>query len=232
MPTESAIRRALRRARDGVALDATEAETLLHARGEQLDQLFDAASRVRDAGLAAYRPAGRDHVLAQRLRAAHQAVPRPVPLLHVRHRAGPRAGRVPQPGRGARHRAPRCGAGLHGGAVHPRRPAGGPVGRRARVARGGRLPGHAVLRPRDVDQGARGDRRAAAPQPGRAELDRLPAAQAGVGVDGHDAGDDGHPAVVGEGRARTTARRTRSRRCGCGCSRTRAAATSRSPPAS
>jgi FO synthase len=53
VPGESAIRRALRRARDGVALDATEAETLLHARGEQLEALFDAASRVRDQGLAA-----------------------------------------------------------------------------------------------------------------------------------------------------------------------------------
>jgi FO synthase len=53
VPNESAIRRALRRARDGASLDATEAETLLHARGEQLDQLFDAASRVRDQGLEA-----------------------------------------------------------------------------------------------------------------------------------------------------------------------------------
>ncbi|HEY7592325.1 MAG TPA: bifunctional FO biosynthesis protein CofGH [Actinophytocola sp.] len=53
VPSESAIRRALRRARDGVALDRTEAETLLHARGEQLEQLFAAASRVRDAGLEA-----------------------------------------------------------------------------------------------------------------------------------------------------------------------------------
>jgi FO synthase len=53
VPSESAIRRALRRARDGAALDATEAETLLHARGEQLEALFDAASRVRDQGLAA-----------------------------------------------------------------------------------------------------------------------------------------------------------------------------------
>jgi FO synthase len=51
VPSESAIRRALRRANDGVTLDPTEAETLLHARGEQLDQLFAAASRVRDAGL-------------------------------------------------------------------------------------------------------------------------------------------------------------------------------------
>ncbi|MGH3759629.1 bifunctional FO biosynthesis protein CofGH [Actinophytocola sp.] len=53
VPSESAIRRALRRARDGAALDRTEAETLLHARGEQLDQLLTAASRVRDAGLEA-----------------------------------------------------------------------------------------------------------------------------------------------------------------------------------
>ena len=53
VPNESAIRRALRRANDGVALDATEAETLLHARGDQLDQLFVAASRVRDQGLDA-----------------------------------------------------------------------------------------------------------------------------------------------------------------------------------
>ena len=51
-PTDSAVRRALRRARDGVSLDQTEAEVLLHARGEHLDQLFTAASRVRDSGLA------------------------------------------------------------------------------------------------------------------------------------------------------------------------------------
>ena len=36
LPTESALRRALRRAKDGVTLDAIEAEILLHARGEQL----------------------------------------------------------------------------------------------------------------------------------------------------------------------------------------------------
>ncbi|WP_460867545.1 bifunctional FO biosynthesis protein CofGH [Rhodococcus aerolatus] len=52
-PSESALRRALRRARDGVTLDAREAETLLHARGEQLDDLCASAARVRDAGLAA-----------------------------------------------------------------------------------------------------------------------------------------------------------------------------------
>ncbi|KWX03503.1 FO synthase [Carbonactinospora thermoautotrophica] len=52
-PTETALRRALRRARDGVALDHAEATVLLHARGEHLAALCEAASRVRDAGLAA-----------------------------------------------------------------------------------------------------------------------------------------------------------------------------------
>ncbi|MGH3516694.1 MAG: bifunctional FO biosynthesis protein CofGH [Haloechinothrix sp.] len=51
-PSVTAIRRALRRADDGVALDVTEAAALLHARGEQFDQLLAAAARVRDAHLA------------------------------------------------------------------------------------------------------------------------------------------------------------------------------------
>src|ERR687893_1193572 len=50
-PSASALRRALRRVRDGVALDVTEASVLLTARGEQLDELLGAAGRVRDAGL-------------------------------------------------------------------------------------------------------------------------------------------------------------------------------------
>jgi len=45
-----AIRRALRRARDGVALDVTEATVLLHARGADLDELCASARRVADAG--------------------------------------------------------------------------------------------------------------------------------------------------------------------------------------
>jgi len=49
----SALRRALRRVRDGVALDVTEASVLLAARGAELDELLSAASRVRDAGLVA-----------------------------------------------------------------------------------------------------------------------------------------------------------------------------------
>jgi FO synthase len=47
------MRRALRRARDGVPLDPAEAEVLLAARGEDLDDLAVSAGRVRDAGLAA-----------------------------------------------------------------------------------------------------------------------------------------------------------------------------------
>lgn len=53
LPTEAALRRALRRVSDGVALDVTEAAVLLAARGQELDTLLTAASRVRDAGLLA-----------------------------------------------------------------------------------------------------------------------------------------------------------------------------------
>ncbi|MFF4653834.1 bifunctional FO biosynthesis protein CofGH, partial [Streptomyces sp. NPDC001380] len=53
----SAVRRALRRARDGVALDTAEAAVLLAARGADLRDLCASAARVRDAGLeAAGRP--------------------------------------------------------------------------------------------------------------------------------------------------------------------------------
>src|SRR6478752_663922 len=51
-PTPSAMRRALRRARDGVALDVTEATVLLHASGDDLIDLCASAARVRDARLA------------------------------------------------------------------------------------------------------------------------------------------------------------------------------------
>ncbi|CAL9540249.1 FO synthase [Streptomyces sp. enrichment culture] len=60
MPTENSLRRALKRARDGVALDVSEAAVLLQARGEHLADLTASAARVRDAGLAA---AGRPGVI-------------------------------------------------------------------------------------------------------------------------------------------------------------------------
>ncbi|MEV8590147.1 bifunctional FO biosynthesis protein CofGH [Streptomyces sp. NPDC051180] len=59
-PTENAMRRALRRARDGVALDVAEAAVLLRARGDDLTDLVASAGRVRDAGLEA---AGRPGVI-------------------------------------------------------------------------------------------------------------------------------------------------------------------------
>ncbi|MGW7363714.1 bifunctional FO biosynthesis protein CofGH [Streptomyces sp. NPDC054841] len=59
-PTDNAMRRALKRARDGVALDVTEAAVLLQARGADLDDLCASAARVRDAGLEA---AGRGGVI-------------------------------------------------------------------------------------------------------------------------------------------------------------------------
>ena len=59
-PTANAMRRALGRARSGVALDAAEAAVLLQARGADLDALAEAAARVRDAGLQA---AGRPGVI-------------------------------------------------------------------------------------------------------------------------------------------------------------------------
>ena len=56
-PSASAVRRALRRASDGVTLNVAEAATLMSARGADLDALCTAAARVRDAGLlAAGRP--------------------------------------------------------------------------------------------------------------------------------------------------------------------------------
>jgi FO synthase len=59
-PTEASIRRALRRAADGKAIDADEATALLAARGERLDELLSVAGGVRDAGL---RAAGRPGVV-------------------------------------------------------------------------------------------------------------------------------------------------------------------------
>ncbi|MFF8728073.1 bifunctional FO biosynthesis protein CofGH [Streptomyces sp. NPDC015171] len=59
-PTENSMRRALKRARDGVALDAAEAAVLLQARGADLTDLTASAARVRDAGLEA---AGRPGVI-------------------------------------------------------------------------------------------------------------------------------------------------------------------------
>ncbi|MCO8272989.1 bifunctional FO biosynthesis protein CofGH [Actinoplanes sp. TRM 88003] len=59
-PTEASIRRALRRAADGKAVDADEATALLAATGEHFDELLTIAGGIRDAGL---REAGRPGVV-------------------------------------------------------------------------------------------------------------------------------------------------------------------------
>jgi FO synthase len=60
VPTEASLRRALRRAADGKALDVGEAADLLAADGELLAELLSIAGAVRDAGL---REAGRPGVV-------------------------------------------------------------------------------------------------------------------------------------------------------------------------
>ncbi|GAA4622521.1 7,8-didemethyl-8-hydroxy-5-deazariboflavin synthase CofG [Cellulomonas oligotrophica] len=57
-PAPAAVADALAAVADGTAPDAATAEVLLHARGDDLDALLDAAGRVRDAGLAARGRAG------------------------------------------------------------------------------------------------------------------------------------------------------------------------------
>jgi FO synthase len=52
-PTVNAMRRALHRAEEGVALDVSEAAVLLQARGDDQTRLSSVAARVRDAGLQA-----------------------------------------------------------------------------------------------------------------------------------------------------------------------------------
>src|SRR5271168_1983530 len=60
----SAIRRVLRRARDGVALNIDEAAVAMTARGADLVELCASAARVRDAGLEAAGRRGPDGRLA------------------------------------------------------------------------------------------------------------------------------------------------------------------------
>ena len=86
------MRRALARARDGKALDETEALVLLGARGDDLEALCVSAARVRDAAMVAAGRPGTVTYSPQGVHPADPAVPRPLPLLHLRHR---RRHRVP-----------------------------------------------------------------------------------------------------------------------------------------
>ena len=108
-----------------------EAETLLHARGwarRPLDRLLAAAGRVRDAGLAS---AGRPGVVTYSRKVF-------IPLTRLCRDRCHYCTFATTPGRAARRRSSSPdevleiaragrGAGLQGGAVHPRRPARGPL---------------------------------------------------------------------------------------------------------
>ena len=228
-PTPSAMRRALRRARDGVALDATEAGVLLQATGQDLIDLCASAARVRDAGLHVRRPARGGHLLPEGVHPADPVVPGPLPLLHLRHRARPVAGRVPVPGRG---------------------PGDRPAGRRARAARRRCSPSATGRRTagRRLGSGwtAHGydstlayvramairvlEETGLLPHlnPGVMswqELQRLKPVAPSMGM----MLETTSTAIYTEPSARISVRRTRTRRFGCGCWRTPAAARSLSP---
>ncbi len=101
----------------GVAVDVDEATALLHARGAGARRAAGPRRRGPRPRAGERRSTRRRHVQPQGVHPADAAVPRPLPLLHVRDRPGvaaPRRARpVPEPRRGARHRprrAPRSGA--------------------------------------------------------------------------------------------------------------------------
>ena len=82
--TPQQVRRALARAERGAALDVGEATALLAATGADLDRLTRSRRQGPRRGPGRRRAGrGRD-LLAQGLHPGHQALPRPVPLLHVR----------------------------------------------------------------------------------------------------------------------------------------------------
>ena len=86
------MRRVLRRARDGVALNVDEAAVAMTARGDDLADLCRSAARVRDAGLESAGRRGADwtatgQLLPQGVHPGDASVPRLVQLLHIRHRA-------------------------------------------------------------------------------------------------------------------------------------------------
>ena len=219
------IRRSLARAERGAALDVTEATALLARAGEQLDRLCVAAARVRDAGLASRRSSGRGHLLAQGVHPADPAVPRPLPLLHVRHRAGPA-----RPGGEAPYLSPDevleiARAGRRRSAARRRcsPSATGPrtAGREARewLDEHGYDTTLAYVRAMAIRVL---EETGLLPHlnPGVMTLGGDAAAQAGRAVDGDDAGDHVAAALRGAGCGATSAPPTRTRRSGCGCWRT------------
>ncbi len=144
------------------------------------------AAALRDRG-----PRRRRLLFAQGVHPADAALPRQLPLLHLRPSAAPqRTPPICHAGRGAGDRPRRRRRRLQGGAVHARRQAGAALSRGARRARPARpCRPRWTISPRWPKLVLRGDRAAAAPQ-SRRDVDRRhrPAAH-GLGVARPDAGD-------------------------------------------
>ena len=151
-----------------------------------LDELMAEARTLRDEGA---RPAR--HLQPEGLHPADEALPRRLPLLHVRAAAAARRARVHDDRRGARGRARRR---ARAGCREALFTLGDKPELRYRAARDelAALGFETTLEylARAARRGARGDVAAAAPQPRRADARRLRAAAAGGGVDGADARDD------------------------------------------
>ena len=233
-PTTNSMRRALKRARDGVALDVTEAAVLLQARGDDLTDLAASAARVRDAGLEA---AGRPGVITYSRKVF-------IPLTRLCRDKCHYCTFVTVPGKLRR-------AG-HGMFLSPdevldiaRR--GAAMGCKEALFTLGDRPEDRWPEAREwLDAHGYDDTLAYVRAMAIRVLEEtglLPHLNPGVltwtdlqrlkpvaPVHGHDAGDHGDPPVVRARRPAPRLARTRSPPSGCGCWRTRGAPTSRSPP--
>ena len=190
-------------------------------------------ARAHGGSRAAPRSRPRQHrlLLAQGVHPADAALPRHLPLLHLRARPARGRIRLSLAGRGAGDRARGRRCRLPGGAVHARRQAGAEIRGGAAGAGPARLQDDDRLSRRDVRAGAARDRAPAPRQSRRDERGRHRRAPPRVGVAGHDAGER-VAAAWRSAAGRITARPTRRRRCGLRPSRRRASSRCRSPPAS
>ena len=172
------------------------------------------------------------HRLAQRLHPAHEPVPRPLRVLHVREDAATRPRR--RPTRSTRWRTSCAGGvrhGLHRGALLPRRQARDRLPRAPRVARGAR----ATAAPPST-----WSRPAGSPFEGgmlphtnagiltQDEMARLRRWNASMGL----MLETTSPRLRGKGMAHQYAPDKEPGACGCACTRRRASSASRSRPAS
>ena len=220
------MRRALKRARDGVALDVAEAAVLLQARGDDLTDLAASAARVRDAGLEA---AGRPGVITYSRKVF-------IPLTRLCRDKCHYCTFVTVPGK-----LRRAGHGmfLSPDEVLDIARQGAEMGCKEALFTLGDRPEDRWPEAREWLEAEGYDDtlayvRAMAIRvleetgllphlnPGVHDLDRPPAAQARRAVHGHDAGDDGDPPVV-------RARRPAPRLAGQGARRTAAGAGGRGP---